>query len=68
MCFYSMPKSTSTKIRLKRLSYKNPFKKTKKISGTSLSTSFSAYIFLKKVSYVIFFELTKFHCLIAFIF
>ena len=41
------------------------FLKNKKGSGTSLSPSFSAWLMTKSIS-VMFFQLTKFHCLAAF--
>ena len=46
-------------------SYKT-FLKNKKRSGTSLLASFSAWILNKSISLVIFYELTKFHCLVSF--
>ena len=42
------------------------FLKSKKKSGTSLPASFSAWILKKNILLVIFYYLTKFHCLVAF--
>ena len=47
-------------------SYK-AFLKNKKRFGTSLPASFSAWFFKKNISVVIFYYLTKFQCLVAFI-
>ena len=46
-------------------SYKD-FLKNKKRSGTNLSASFSAWLLKKNISLVIFYYLTKIHCLVAF--
>ena len=46
-------------------SYKT-FLKNKKRSGTSLPTSFSTWFLKKNIYIVIFYYLTKFHCLVAF--
>ena len=46
-------------------SYK-AFLKNRKRSGISLRTSFSAWFLKKNLSLVIFYELTKFYCLVAF--
>ena len=43
------------------------FKKKKKRSGTNLPASFSAWFLKKNISIVIFYSLTKFHCLVVFI-
>ena len=42
------------------------FLKNKKISGTSLPTSFSEWFLKKNISIVIFYYLTNFHCLVSF--
>ena len=47
-------------------SYKSFSKKTRKMFGTSLSASFSAWFLEKNISQVIFYQLTKFHCRIVF--
>ena len=36
-----------------------------KMSGTRFSITFCAYFFMKNVSFVIFYQLTEFHCLIV---
>ena len=41
------------------------FLKNKKRSGTSLTASYSTWFLKKNISHIIFYELTKFHCLIA---
>ena len=48
------------------LLYIKLFLKNKEISGTSLPASFSAWFLKKSISIVIFYYLTKFHCLVAF--
>ena len=42
------------------------FLKNKKRHGTSLAASFSVWFLMKNISVVIFYYLTKFHCLAAF--
>ena len=42
------------------------FLKNKKISGTSLPASFPVWFLKKNISYVVFYDLTKLNCLIAF--
>ena len=46
-------------------SYK-AFSKNKKRSGTSLPASFSAWFLKKNIFIIIFYDLTKFYCLLAF--
>ena len=71
VCFYMWQVEGYLKIlKLSRkplafTSYK-VFLKYKKRSGTSLTASFTAGLFLKNTSHVIIYYLTRFHCLVAF--
>ena len=47
--------------------YKAFFLKKKKRSGTSLPASFSGLFLKRNIFFIMFLEMTKFHCLVAFI-
>ena len=70
-CFYWLPcweLSTyiETKLQTTYFSFLSSFFKNKKRSGTSLPASFSAWFLTKNIFLVMFYYLTKFHCLAAF--
>ena len=70
ICFYFMPNwepSKDIEFKLQATCFcLICFLKNKKRSGTSVLVSFSALVFKKIISLVIFYWLTKFHCLVSF--
>ena len=70
VCFYCMFKSRSTKLLKLRcwplaFTLYKTFLKNKERSGTILPTWFSAWFLNKNISHAIFYNLTKFHCLMS---
>ena len=73
VCFYFMPSwglskyiKTNLQTTCFYLKSNKVFLKIKERSGASLPNSFFASLLKKNISPVIFYELTKFHCLVAF--
>ena len=71
VCFYYMPswglsKYIETKLHTTGFCLIKLFLENKERSETSLHVSFSAWLLKQNISLVIFYYLTKFHCLIAF--
>ena len=71
VCFYFMPtwrllKYVETKLQTTFFYLIHSLLKNKKRSGTTFSSSFSAWFLKTNISLVIFCYLTKFYCLVAF--
>ena len=71
VCFYCMViwgnwNIVKPSCRLLAFTLCSTFLKNKKRPGTSLPASFFVWFLKKNISFVIFYLLTKFHCLVAF--